>query len=272
MVLQASSDWLRLMKERSKSMELTHELSVLILYDTVLPSYRKIACCSRVLSDRICQLSVLKMRRTLTCFSSDPQGTRTDAELISALQRAWLLPKDGKEDKASDAKFSLDSDVGEEGGNFSAGERQLVALCRALVKDSRIIVMVCTCTIARTVSYSLNRMKRRPTSTWRLIQRSKRPRRQNSKIGLFFVLPIGSTPSVRSYSFRVSCTKTLTISGTVYYDRVLVLDGGRVAEYDTPLALFDNEDSIFRSLCREAGLNRADIVRIRSTAGIVREE
>jgi ATP-binding cassette subfamily C (CFTR/MRP) protein 1 len=59
---------------------------------------------------------------------------------------------------------------------------------------------------------------------------------------------------------------------TVYYDRVLVLDAGRVAEYDTPLALFDKEDSIFRSLCREAGLNRADIVRIRSTVGVAEEE
>jgi ATP-binding cassette subfamily C (CFTR/MRP) protein 1 len=212
------------------------------------------------------------MRHTLTCFSSDPQGTRTDAELISALQRAWLLPKDGKEDQASEAKFSLDSVVSEEGGNFSAGERQLVALCRALVKDTRIIVMVCTWTIASTFVYSLDRMKRPPTSMWRLIQRSKRPQRQNSRIGHSFALLIGSTPSVRSVFLQDFVHKVPYHLLTVYYDRVLVLDAGRVAEYDTPLALFDNEDSIFRSLCREAGLNRADIVRIRSAAGAVREE
>ena len=50
----------------------------------------------------------------------------------------------------------------------------------------------------------------------------------------------------------------------VYYDRILVMDAGKLAEYDTPLNLFDNEDSIFRSLCTEAGISRADIIRIRS--------
>lgn len=52
---------------------------------------------------------------------------------------------------------------------------------------------------------------------------------------------------------------------TVYYDRILVMDAGQVAEFDTPLNLFDKEDSIFRSLCDEAGLSRQDIVRIRAS-------
>lgn len=43
------------------------------------------------------------------------------------------------------------------------------------------------------------------------------------------------------------------------------MDKGRVAEFDTPLNLFDDEASIFRSLCDEAGLTRQDIVRIRSS-------
>ena len=48
-------------------------------------------------------------------LSSDPQGLRTDAELISVLQRAWLLPSDGTSDPVAEAKFSLDSTVGDEG-------------------------------------------------------------------------------------------------------------------------------------------------------------
>ena len=59
-----------------------------------------------------------------------------------------------------------------------------------------------------------------------------------------------------------------------YYDRVIVMDGGKVAEFDTVLNLFDEETSIFRSLCDEANLQRADIVRIRAENGVVepREE
>ena len=41
------------------------------------------------------------------------------------------------------------------------------------------------------------------------------------------------------------------------------MDGGEIAEFDTVLNLFDKEDSIFRSLCHEAGLSRQDILRIR---------
>lgn len=52
---------------------------------------------------------------------------------------------------------------------------------------------------------------------------------------------------------------------TAYYDRILVMDAGRVAEFDTPLNLFDTKDSIFRSLCDEASLSRQDIVRIRTS-------
>lgn len=51
-----------------------------------------------------------------------------------------------------------------------------------------------------------------------------------------------------------------------HYDRVLVMDRGKAAEFDNPLALFDRKGSIFRSLCNEASLTRDDIVRIRSLA------
>lgn len=49
---------------------------------------------------------------------SDPQNTRTDAELIEALKRAWLLPREGPVDGSAEAKFSLDAPVSDEGGSW----------------------------------------------------------------------------------------------------------------------------------------------------------
>jgi ABC-type multidrug transport system fused ATPase/permease subunit len=81
----------------------------------------------------------------------DPLNLRTDAELLSALRRAGLLSNkvaatNTTEDEGvtQATRFDLNASVSEEGSNFSAGERQLLALCRALVKESRVIVMVGT--------------------------------------------------------------------------------------------------------------------------------
>ncbi|GJE92383.1 multidrug resistance-associated ABC transporter [Phanerochaete sordida] len=159
----------------------------------------------------------------------DPQNTRTDAELIEALKRAWLLPKEGPVDPATEAKFSLDAPVSDEGSNYSAGEKQLLALCRALIKNSRIIVLD------------------EATSSVDVETDAKLQRTIQTEFASSTLLCIAHR-----------------LNTIVYYDRVLVMDGGRVAEFDTPLNLFDREDSIFRSLCNEAGLSRQDIVRIRA--------
>lgn len=49
-----------------------------------------------------------------------------------------------------------------------------------------------------------------------------------------------------------------------FYDRVLVLDKGIIVEFDSPLSLFDEETSIFRSMCNAAQLDKEAILRIRS--------
>ncbi|KAK0186449.1 multidrug resistance-associated ABC transporter [Armillaria mellea] len=162
----------------------------------------------------------------------DPLGSRTDAELISVLQRAWLLPQDGVKDPAAEAKFSLDATVGDEGSNFSAGEKQLLALGRALVKNSRIIILD------------------EATSSVDVETDAKLQRTIQTEF---------SSSTVLCIAHRLN-----TIA---YYDRIMVMDAGKVAEFDTVMNLFDKEDSIFRSLCNEANLQRSDIERIRIDHG-----
>ncbi|KAI0795014.1 multidrug resistance-associated ABC transporter [Abortiporus biennis] len=163
----------------------------------------------------------------------DPQATRTDAEIISALKRAWLLPRDNSPvDPVVEAKFSLDATVSDEGSNYSAGEKQLLALCRALVKNSKIIILD----------------------------------EATSSVDVETDAKLQKTIQTEFASSTLLCIAH-RLNTIVYYDRVLVMDAGQVAEFDTPLNLFDKEDSIFRSLCNEAGLSRQDIVRIRSSVG-----
>ncbi|KAI0360724.1 multidrug resistance-associated ABC transporter [Trametes cingulata] len=160
----------------------------------------------------------------------DPTNTRTDAELIDSLRRAWLLPRDGSPDPAAEAKFSLTANVSDEGSNYSAGEKQLLALCRALVKNSRIIVLD----------------------------------EATSSVDVETDAKVQRTIQTEFSSSTLLCIAH-RLNTIVYYDRILVMDAGKVAEFDTPLNLFDKEDSIFRSLCNEANLSRADILKIRAT-------
>ncbi len=47
-------------------------------------------------------------------------------------------------------------------------------------------------------------------------------------------------------------------------DRIMVMDAGKVVEFDTVMNLFDKEDSVFSN---EANLQRSDVERIRMDHG-----
>ena len=83
----------------------------------------------------------------------DPFGQHDDAQLWDALGRSYLVEgvisgADGEKERLGVGdttlnltRFTLDSSIEEEGSNLSIGQRSLVSLARALVKDSKILIL-----------------------------------------------------------------------------------------------------------------------------------
>ncbi|PWN19482.1 putative YOR1-ABC transporter [Microstroma glucosiphilum] len=178
----------------------------------------------------------------------DPFGEYDDARLNDALKRAYLnddseevseegpdsadtsaiaLPSGSEKPKKKAAqRFSLDSIVEEEGGNLSLGQRSLVSLARALVKDSQIILLD-----EATASVDVKTDAR--------IQETIR-----TEFGTKTLLCI-------AHRLRTIIT----------YDKVAVMDKGAVVEYDHPLVLYDKKDSIFRDMCLKASITREEMLK-----------
>ena len=88
----------------------------------------------------------------------DPFGEHDDARLWDALRRSYLVEDtkrfspvifdvNGEKERVTGdtipnaPRFTLDSPIEEEGSNLSIGQRSLVSLARALVKDSKILIL-----------------------------------------------------------------------------------------------------------------------------------
>lgn len=142
----------------------------------------------------------------------DPLNEYSDEELIHVLKQARL------ESLVSNHDDGLQRDVSEGGTNFSAGQRQLICIARAMVRRSRILVLD-----EATSSIDLD--------TDALIQQIVRSEFQGTTITIAHRL------------------NTILDS-----DRVLVLQQGEVAEFDTPNTLLENKSSLFYAMAKEAGL------------------
>lgn len=152
----------------------------------------------------------------------DPFNEHTDLELWSALRQSDLIDADAKVDDKQHGRIHLDGIVEEEGLNFSLGQRQLMALARALVRGSQIIV----CDEA-TSSVDME--------TDQKIQRT-------------------IATGFKGKTLLCIAHRLKTI---INYDRICVMDQGRIAELDNPLRLWE-DGGIFRSMCDRSGIRRED--------------
>ncbi|KAG2037723.1 P-loop containing nucleoside triphosphate hydrolase protein [Suillus americanus] len=165
----------------------------------------------------------------------DPFSQHGDAELWDALHRSCLLNSSttskrssssngvGSE-QASTSRYNLDSTIESEGANLSVGERSLLSLARALVKDCKVVVLD-----EATASVDLD---------------------TDSKI---------QQTIQTEFQDRTLLCIAHRLRTIISYDRILVLDAGLVAEFDTPSNLFKIESGIFRGMCERSNISLKDI-------------
>lgn len=155
----------------------------------------------------------------------DPTDAYTDEKIWKALELSHLKDhvlkmfediSDNNESSKIDS--ALEVPLSEGGSNLSVGQRQLMCLARALLIQSPILVLD-EATAAVDVE------------TDSVLQTTIR----------------------REFLNRTIITIAHRLNTILDSDRIVVLDKGTVAEYDTPENLLKNEGSLFYSLCKQGG-------------------
>ncbi|XP_049399177.1 ABC transporter C family member 12-like isoform X3 [Solanum stenotomum] len=122
--------------------------------------------------------------------------------------------------------FGLDAEVSEGGENFSVGQRQLLSLARAILRRSKILVLD-----EATAAVDVR--------TDALIQRTIRE-------------------EFKTCTMLIIAHRLNTI---IHTNCILVLDAGKVVEYDTPRKLLLNERSVFSNIVQSTGAANAQYLR-----------
>ncbi|KAF8887923.1 multidrug resistance-associated ABC transporter [Gymnopilus junonius] len=113
---------------------------------------------------------------------------------------------------------TLDTKVSAGGTNFSQGQRQLIAMARALLRRSSIIVL------------------------------------DEATSSIDFATDAKIQATIREeFTNSLLLTVAHRLRTVIDYDRLIVLDKGEVVEFDTPWNLINNEEGIFRNMCLKSG-------------------
>jgi ABC-type multidrug transport system fused ATPase/permease subunit len=68
-------------------------------------------------------------------FNLDPESTCSDERILEVLNKASLQDLLSREDKG------LLTELTENGQNLSSGERQLICICRAILRSSKVVIL-----------------------------------------------------------------------------------------------------------------------------------
>ncbi|CAG8797253.1 16800_t:CDS:2, partial [Racocetra persica] len=118
----------------------------------------------------------------------------------------------------NDSSLTPDTIVDVGGNNFSQGQRQQIALARAILNKSKVVIMD---ELTASIDYDIDCK----------IQKTIREEFKDST--LLYI--------------------THRIETIMDYDKILVLDNGKIIEFDNPYTLLQNLDSELRKICVESG-------------------
>ena len=180
----------------------------------------------------VAKMGLHALRTKITIIPQDPvlfSGTlrmNLDPFNIYTDDQVWSVLKLAHlHEYVSSLELGLQHYISEGGDNLSVGQRQLVCLSRALLKKTKILVLD-----EATAAVDLE--------TDDFIQETIRKEFKDSTV----------------------LTIAHRLNTIMDYDRIMVLDKGSIAEFDTVKGLMKKEDGIFYSMAKNAGLSYEDEV------------
>ncbi|KAJ3558885.1 hypothetical protein NM688_g664 [Phlebia brevispora] len=150
------------------------------------------------------------LRQNLDVFGQYDDATLNDALLAAGLFSLQRL--------SDENRLTLDSQIASGGSNLSVGQRQIIALARAIVRQSKLLILD---EATSAIDYE----------TDAVIQSSLRNE-------------LKSDVTVITVAHRLQTV--------IDSDKIMVLDAGRLVEFDSPQNLLQNENSLLRALVDES--------------------
>ena len=195
----------------------------------------------------------------------DPEGLRSDAELNDALS---LIHSSSAAGESMRDKFKLDVEVQSDGSNFSAGEKQLLSLLRALVRGCKVLVMdEATSSVDPETDALIQRIIQTEFSQ---VTVSAGRTREVWTGAADAAAPLHCTSAADGSILRQDPGHGCRNSGRGAYKCSETAGAARSqhadVQYDTPMRLFDTPGSIFRSLCDVKKISRKDLLQIQADA------